>query len=60
MTRELSRELCFLLSNLQAIRSRISGDDLEHWLDGAVARASYMARLVVGIAADPTAKPRVG
>ena len=54
LSRELSQPLCFLLSNLHAIRSRLEYDgvpneDVARWVDGAFACANHIARLVVGL-----------
>ena len=56
LSRELSQPLCFLLSNLHAVRNRLECDgppseDVARWVDGAFACANHIARLVVGISA---------
>ena len=57
LSRELSQPLCFLLSNLHAVRNRLECDgppseDVARWVDGAFACANHIARLVVGISAQ--------
>ena len=69
LSRELSQPLCFLLSNLHAVRNRLEHDgppseDVARWVYGAFACANHIARLVVGIAApvseDEPARTPIG